>query len=229
MVLAGIKSPADVCSINPFHMKLFLAIVLVIHIVSGFLALGVGLAAILSGKGRRVHRLSGRTFFYLMLCVAFSALVLSLIKLNLFLLLIAGFAFYQNVNGYRAIHNKSLRPTWIDWSVTATGLVTGIFMILTLNTVLLVFGGLSLFLAFSDMRTYNRVLNNKPIPKLEWLSRHIGMMMGAYIATVTAFVVVNVQHFEPAWLPWLAPTIVGVPLMRYWDWKFTKAKVVSKG
>lgn len=203
-------------------MKLFLSAALIIHIVSGFLALGTGLAALLARKGQRVHRLSGRTFFYLMLTVAFSALVISTIRLNVFLLLIAGFAFYQNVNGYRAIRNKTLRPNWLDWSITGTGLVTGIFMLLTMNPVLLVFGGISLFLVAGDIRTYNLVLNDKPVPKLAWLSRHIGMMMGAYIATVTAFVVVNVRHFEPAWLPWLAPTVLGVPLMQYWNYKFTK-------
>jgi hypothetical protein len=209
-------------------MKIFLTIMLVLHIVSGFLALGAGLMAILSKKGQRVHRLTGRTFFYLMLSVAFTALIISGIKLNLFLLLIAGFAFYQNVSGYRSVKNKSLRPTWIDWIVTATGLVTGICMMLTLNIVLLVFGGISLFLVALDLHTYYLVLNNRSVPKLAWLSRHIGMMMGAYIATVTAFVVVNVQNAEPEWLPWLAPTAIGVPLMRYWDWKFTKAKNAAR-
>jgi uncharacterized membrane protein len=203
-------------------MKIFLTIVLVLHIVSGFLALGAGLMAILSKKGQRVHRLTGRMFFYLMLSVAFTALVLSVIKLNLFLLLIAGFAFYQNVSGYRSVKNKSLRPAWIDWAITVTGLVTGICMVLTLNIVLLVFGGISLFLVGLDLFTYKTVLSGRTVPRLAWLSRHIGMMMGAYIATVTAFVVENVQNAEPAWLPWLAPTMIGVPLMRYWDWKFTK-------
>jgi uncharacterized membrane protein len=204
-------------------MHTFLTIVLVLHIVSGFLALGFGLLALLSKKGQRRHRLSGRVFFYLMLSVAFSAVIISGIKLNLFLLLIAGFAFYQNVQGYRSVKNKSLRPSLIDWSATLVGLVSAIIMLWTLNIVLMVFGGISLFLVFSDLRTYNSVLNGKPISRLAWLSRHIGMMMGAYIATVTAFVVVNVQHVEPSWLPWLAPTVIGVPLMRYWDWKFTRS------
>jgi hypothetical protein len=204
-------------------MKLFLSIALVVHIVSGFLALGLGLLALLAPKGQRVHRLSGRTFFYLMLSVVVTAVAISTVKLNLFLLLIAGFAFYQNVQGYRSVKNKMLRPMWIDWSVTAVGLITAIAMIATLNIVLLIFGGISLYLVTLDLVAYSTVLRGKQVSKLAWLSRHIGMMMGAYIATVTAFVVVNVQHFEPAWLPWLLPTMVGVPLMRWWDWKYTKS------
>lgn len=203
-------------------MKLFLSVTLVLHIVSGFLALGLGLLALLAPKGQRVHRLSGRTFFYLMLSVAVTAVAISTVKLNLFLLLIAGFAFYQNVQGYRSVKNKTLRPTRIDWSVTAVGLVTAVAMISTLNLVLLIFGGISMYLVTLDLIVYSKVLRGKQVPKLAWLSRHIGMMMGAYIATVTAFVVVNVQHFEPAWLPWLLPTMIGVPLMRWWDYLYTK-------
>ena len=205
-------------------MKLLITIVLIIHVVAGFAALGVGLWAILSKKGQRTHKLTGRTFFYLMLIVAVSAGIVSTIKLNEFLLLIAGFAAYQNIGGYRSVKNKGLSPNWIDWSATALGLVTGVFMIATFNTVLLVFGGICLSLVIVDLRTYYAVFAGKTIPKLAWLARHIGFMMGSYIATFTAFVVVNVRNVEPAWIPWLAPTAVGVPLMQYWTWKYTRKK-----
>lgn len=205
-------------------MKLFITIVLIIHVVAGFAALGAGLGAILSKKGQRVHKLTGRTFFYLMLTVAASATIVSTVKLNEFLLLIAGFAAYQNIGGYRSVKNKQLQPNWIDWSATALGLVTGVFMIATLNIVLLVFGSICISLVILDLRTYYAVFSGKQIQKLAWLARHIGFMMGAYIATFTAFVVVNVQNVEPAWIPWLAPTVVGVPLMQYWTWKYTRKK-----
>lgn len=195
---------------------------LVIHIAAGFLALSTGLIALITRKGGGRHRLSGRGFYYLMLTVAFTAVVISTMKFNLFLLLIAGFAFYQTIQGYRSVKNKSLRPAAIDWLATITGLVTGIIMIWTFNTVLLVFGGICLFLFIGDLRAYNAALRGKELPKLAWLARHIGMMMGAYLATVTAFVVVNVRNVEPEWLPWLAPTAIGVPLMQYWTWKFTR-------
>lgn len=205
-------------------MELVLTTALLIHVISGFAALGTGLSALIAPKGKRLHVLSGRIFYYLMLSVAITAVVVSTVKLNLFLLLIAGFAFYQNVSGYRSVRNKAIRPRATDWFVTGVGLLTAISMILTLNTILLVFGGISLFLVGSDIRTYSLVLKGKPVPRLAWLSRHIGMMMGSYIATVTAFVVVNVQHIEPEWIPWLLPTVVGVPLMQYWTWKYTRRK-----
>lgn len=205
-------------------MSVLLTIVLIIHIASGFAALGFGLTALIAGKGNHLHVFGGRMFFYLMLSVAFSAVILSVFRFNLFLLLIAGFAFYQNLSGYRSVKRKELRPDAFDWLITLTGLVTGIIMISTLQTVLLVFGGISLFLVAGDLRIYFQVLNGKTVPRLAWLARHIGMMMGAYIATVTAFVVVNVNNVEPAWLPWLLPTMLGVPLMQYWTWKYVRSK-----
>ena len=48
------------------------------------------------------------------------------------------------------------------------------------------------------------------------------MMMGAYIGAITAFLVVNIHDFEPAWLIWLLPTFILVPLMRFWTWKYAK-------
>lgn len=52
-----------------------------------------------------------------------------------------------------------------------------------------------------------------------WITVHIKGMLGSYIALVTAFVVVNVHHFEelraiPRVVFWILPTVVGTPLIR---------------
>jgi hypothetical protein len=41
-------------------------------------------------------------------------------------------------------------------------------------------------------------------------------MMGATIAVITAFLVVNVR-FDPGWVVWLAPTVVLTPLIIVWS------------
>jgi len=208
-------------------MKTLLTCVLVLHIASGFTALAFGLFAILSKKGFRAHLLTGRVFFWSMLLIAASAVVLSTFRLNIFLLLIAFFAFYNTISGYRSIRNKSLRPARIDWVITAIGLVTGILMISTLNIVLLVFGSLSLVLSINDIRANILILRGGETPRFAWLIKHIGMMMGAYIATFTAFVVVNISYEAVPWLPWLAPTMIGVPLLVLWQRKY--ANGLGKG
>lgn len=198
-------------------------VALYVHIISGFLALITGAVALIVRKGKGIHILSGKMYVLLMLVVAVSALVLSLLKSNIFLLLIAFFAIYQTITGYRAVTNKSQRPNLFDWLIMLLGVFTGTYMILTWNLVLIVFGAIAVFLAILDLRTYLFVLSGRTLPPLVWLRRHIGFMVGAYIATFTAFVVVNIRYEAVPWLPWLAPTIVGIPLMQYWTWKFTKS------
>jgi hypothetical protein len=47
---------------------------------------------------------------------------------------------------------------------------------------------------------------------MHWWYNHIGGMGGGYIATVTAFVVVNVK-MNPGWILWLLPTAIGAPII----------------
>ena len=44
-----------------------------------------------------------------------------------------------------------------------------------------------------------------------WLPWHIGLMCGSYISFATAFLVVNLGLGSP--LAWIAPTVVGTPLI----------------
>jgi hypothetical protein len=48
------------------------------------------------------------------------------------------------------------------------------------------------------------------------IANHLIRMMGATIAVITAFLVVNV-HFDPGWVVWLAPTVVLTPLIIVWS------------
>ena len=106
--------------------------------------------------------------------------------------------------------------------------INGFFMIYTSNMILMIFGGLSSYLAFGDFRIFILTLRNKEISKTRWLLRHIGMMVGAYISTSTAFLVVNITTFNPAWLPWLVPTFLGTPLIFYWTRKYSPKRKLAR-
>ena len=188
-------------------------IALLIHVVGGFTALVTGLIAIVGKKGTPFHKINGKLFFYSMLAVSIFGFTVAYFIDNLFLRFIALFALYTNVNGYRAIKNKSLHPQQIDWLILGLGAINGVLMMLTFNVVLLVFGSLSVVLVLGDLNNYRKILTGKKLDKNEWLRQHIGMMIGTYIATFTAFILVNLRSFEPYWLPWLAPTAVGIPLL----------------
>ena len=199
-------------------------VTLFFHVIAGFSALLFGLIAIIAKKGRKVHTKTGLIFFYSMLFVAASGFLVSIIRSNQFLLYISLFTLFMNYAGYRSIQNKQIKPNKLDWIIWGVGAINSFFMIYSMNIILMVFGGLSVFLVIQDFRLFILTNKRKLIPKKTWLRRHIGMMMGTYIATSTAFLLVNVRDFEPAWIPWLTPTFVGAPLIFYFSRKFVSKK-----
>ncbi|MCH8555435.1 MAG: DUF2306 domain-containing protein [Schleiferiaceae bacterium] len=202
-------------------MELYLKITLITHIIAGFSALTTGLLALLAKKGGRLHRAVGKLFFFSMLLVALSALGISIPKQQSFLLMIAVFAFFQNYFGMRASQQRDMKPVWRDWAVLVIGSINSFFMVYSLDIVLVVFGIINGALAFGQLKIYLQVIKGEKLSKTKWLEQHIGMMVGAFIATLTAFIIVNVRDVSPSWLPWLAPTAVLVPLIIYYQRKYT--------
>ncbi len=203
-------------------MEALYILALAVHIISGFGALVSGLVAILSRKGQKTHGAWGRYFFLSMVAVCGSAVLITFIKSNTFLFHIGVFSFFMVFSGYRAIKNKCLKPHVVDWMVVVIGLFNGLAMVWSAKLVLMIFGMIGSYLALADVRLYYRVLNHKEVSKTQWLVRHIGMMLGTYIAASTAFIVVNITVPQYPWLPWLVPTFIGTPLIVYWTIRHTQ-------
>jgi len=197
-------------------------VLLVAHIVFGYISLSAGTFILFANKGTKLHQRIGNVFYFSLWGVIIASTFISIYKNIPFLFFMGNFVLYQNYSGRRVLKNKSHLPNWGDYAILVFALLNGAYMVYTLNIVLTVFGALTLFLVFSDARLIFLAKTNKKIHQKAWLSKHLGMMMGAYIGTLTAFIVVNVNDFQPAWLLWLLPTFLLVPLMRYWDWKFTR-------
>jgi uncharacterized membrane protein len=205
-------------------MENFYKIFLGIHILSGFTALFSGFIAIVAQKGKKVHKITGLTFFISMIMVCVSAILISLMKDNRFLLHIGIFSFYLVYSGYRSVKNKSLIPSIMDWVLLLTAFVNCLVMVWSGQLVLIVFGLLGASLAAQDAKLFYDIIKQNEILKNKWLLRHISMMLGGYIATFTAFIVVNISLQSLPWLPWLLPTIVGTPLIAYWTKKYQPKK-----
>jgi len=196
------------------------------HIAAGSIALFAAPGAMLTVKGGRWHRRWGRVYVWAMGVVAVTALALAAFRPNLFLALLAIFSFYLALIGQRSIARRRLpsgrRVTALDYGgavVAGTGAVGLLLYALLpresgrpgLWPVALLFGLLGLLLAGRELRSFWR-------PAAEpraWLYRHMGNMLGAYIATVSAFSVVNFTVLPPI-VRWLWPTTVGVPLIGLW-------------
>jgi hypothetical protein len=192
-----------------------LKILLYTHIAGGALALLTGAVSILTKKGGKLHRKSGLVFFYSMLAVALSAFIISIVKDIPFLLAISVFSFYLNYTGYRSLKNKTGKYEWYDWGITLLSVLTAAYMIYTTTVVLMVFGALLCLIILRN--SYPQFKGEEKIREAskKKVLLHLGNMSGTYIATVTAFLVVNVNFVKPGWLVWLLPTAVGLPFIFY--------------
>ena len=199
-----------------------------LHAALGGIALLAGGLAMIFKKGSPRHKGSGKLFFFCMLGSALIALVVALIPTHSspFLLAIGVFSLYLLLSGYRALRFKQT-PTdlTIDKLISMSMILVGISMILVpiivsskLNIVLSVFGAIGIFSGIRDLRLYRKPEQLKK----SWLSLHLGNMMGAYIASFTAFLVVN--QFFPPLVGWLGPTVVGVIYIVWWNRKLQKPK-----
>ena len=198
-----------------------------IHIIAGTIALFCAAMSVLSEKGKKVHVLSGRTYFWGMATIFLTSIPMSIISSNIFLFLIAIFSFYLAFAGMRFARNRKGVATILDWIAICLMIFSGIGMwilatiyFLNSNTqyiVLLVFGFLSITLSYADFRSYK---NNSATGK-ERISRHLTNMMGGTIAVITAVLVVN-PPFEPEWVWWVLPTVLITPVIFWWNFKILK-------
>lgn len=197
-------------------------IVLVVHIATGGTALLAGLPAMFSKKGSLLHTRSGLVFYYSMLVVAFSALAMTILKPNGFLLAIALFTLHLTQSGRvsialwkntaaRPIHWNDTLPHWLAIGVAAYMIGKPLYTMISNNKlfvpVLAVFGVFMLFNAIRSLLVLYKAGEVSARDK-RFLLHHIQYMGGAYIATFTAFSVVNIQ-IEQWWIVWLAPTMIG--------------------
>ncbi len=193
-------------------------IILLLHIIAGSIGLIMGTFVLIRKKGNKIHKLLGKIFSIAMVSTGFSAFALSYINTNVFLFIVGVFTIYLTISGNRMLYLKEIlkgqKPQIIDYSITffmllasVAFLYLGILNIVKANNfgfVLILFGITSLVLCYKDYVIYV----NRNIDKLFWLKNHIGRMTGAYIAALTAFIVVNNTFFPPIFA-WSLPGIVG--------------------
>lgn len=208
---------------------------LILHIVAGTIGLITGTINIIAKKGGKRHRIVGSLFLYSMLTVSLSAFVLSVLHPNYFLFIVGVFTLYMVSSGTRYLHLKNLskgqKPATTDWLLTYFMLFFGVLFILfgiyhlvnknSFGIVFIVFGIIGLRLVQADFRNFRGKANVINV----WLTAHIQRMMGAYVAALTAFLVVN-NTLIPGYIAWLLPTVIMLPLIVMWVRKY-KVKAIT--
>jgi uncharacterized membrane protein len=213
-------------------MEFFIKVIIYIHAFFGGLGLFSGLASMYFRKGRSRHRNTGHIFSVSMIISSSLSLIIAVLPnhQNAFLFLIGLFTIYKIIAGNRALTFKNsdkIKADLFDRIVSTFMLIAslimmifGVFKIDRIEEALLYFffAAFGLFLSINDFRNFKRFKKEK----LGWLKSHIGRMVGALIASFTAFIVTGLQLNEVIY--WISPTIVGTIIIIYWSNKVEKRK-----
>lgn len=207
---------------------------LILHIIGGSLSLLLGAFILVRKKGDQSHKLTGKIFFFAMLMAALVALPMSWLHTNYFLFIIGVFTSYMLLSGKRYINKVEATPiASVDWILTSLMLVfallfigLGIFNLFNENNfgiVFIVFGSIGLLFVYQDYINFT----GKSSVKNFGLTTHLQRMIGSYIASATAFLVVN-NTLLPGIVAWLLPTVIIVPLIIRWTRKYKVLKTVAE-
>ncbi|MBP2833123.1 hypothetical protein J8281_13090 [Aquimarina sp. U1-2] len=217
-------------------MEQTIQIFIYVHTFLGGLGLVSGALSISVKKGSKIHRRSGKIFSITMISSAALSLFIAAMPghKNLFLFLIGVFTIYLVLAGNRALHirgrfrgnaksvDKIISGTMLLGSVAMLfigfyGMFTGIA-----NSMLFVFFGVfGIILTLKDFQNFKKTRRKKT----NWLKIHIGRMVGAMIASVTAFIVAGL-NFDNLFA-WMFPTIIGTVYIIFWSRKVENSKAVG--
>ncbi len=204
-------------------------IFLTIHIIGGTLGLLAGTYIAIAKKGDKQHKLVGKIFAFSMLGAGFCSFVLATMHRNDFLFVVGIFTIYMVATGWRYLYLKDIpngqKPLRIDWLIIgfmAVGALVFTYMGVRLALekapfclVFAFFAYTSVDFVIKDVKTYRGHIKTKNY----WLTAHLQRMMGAYIASLTAFAVVNAPE-RASIIPWLLPAAVLIPLIVKWTRKY---------
>jgi uncharacterized membrane protein len=188
-----------------------------LHVVLGFAALAAGLVPLVTRKGGRAHRLSGRVYLFGLGAAAGTAAALAARRGDLFMLSLAVLTLYFLVTGRRALHWD--RPGLADRALAVLLLALSAASALwqlarppgewgAMTVVGVVFGLLGAANAGRDLRLLRRLAAGGRVGIFE----HFMRMIASYIAASTAFSVTNLRGL-PVLVRWLWPTVAGTLLI----------------
>jgi len=199
---------------------------LVFHIAGGSIGLLTGSIVMMLKKGDKNHVRLGNIYFYSLLLSAIVSFPMSYLHSNWFLFIVGVFTSYMLLTGKSYLDKRTSAEVKVtDWILAGTMLLFGlgflgigllnVFKGVYFGIVLIVFGGISLSFVLQDWANFT----GRARVKNFWLTTHLQRMIGSYIASATAFIVVN-NHVIPGVIAWLLPTIVLTPLIGIWTKKY---------
>lgn len=216
-------------------MEHAIKILIYIHAFFGGLGLLTGIGSVVVKKGGELHKKMGKLFSIGMLTSSLISLPICCMPNhhNVFLFLIGLFTIYLVISGNRALSFKyKSKANLTDKLISGTMLFFSVIMILIglycqfkgiANGILFTFfGGFGFYMTYKDFIFYKNFSESNR----NWLSKHIGKMIGALIASITAYIVAGLGIGNL--IAWILPSVLGTFYIIYWNRKIKPKKIVSK-
>lgn len=209
-------------------MEQIIIIAIYMHAFFGGVGLITGIGSMSVQKGGKLHKRMGRIFTYAMLTSCIISIPISFMPnhKSFFLFLISVFTVFMILFGNRALTFKSKKKTKADLLDTILNVALALFSLFMIGygitgfltttgnfTLFIFFGVLGLFLVFRNIQLYRKFKELK----IAWMLNHISHMMGAMIASVTAFIVAGLKFWTIT--AWVLPSVVGTVFIIYWRLK----------
>lgn len=178
---------------------------IIIHVISGTSGLILGIIALLSLKGGKVHNTSGRYFLLLMIVVILTGLIgVFVFGRNTFLLVITVLSGYVAFSGYRTTKDKSNKPKILDIGVAIISLLVLLYFLYYFKKIGMIWApviiystvGALLIVILYDFIRYFIPAKTYKRNKL-WLYEHIYKMTSAFGALLAAFSGTVLDDYQP--------------------------------
>jgi hypothetical protein len=176
---------------------------IITHVAAGSLALLCGVVALLTPKGSRRHRQSGRIFLYFLAVVVVTGLLgVFIFKRNTFLLVITLLSAYLGYSGFRIVKLRNNRPYLVDIAAAIITLLSVAYFLYYLSRIGMMWspvviystvGYLFLVIAY-DLARY---LIPARYYRNGWLYEHIVKMVSAFSGLLSAFSGTVFPQFQP--------------------------------
>ncbi|MEP2026099.1 MAG: hypothetical protein ABJH98_01790 [Reichenbachiella sp.] len=198
---------------------------IVLHVLTGTVALLLGLVALLSLKGGKVHNKSGRLFLVFISVVILTGLIgVFVFERNTFLLVITVLSGYVAFSGFQVLKLKSNEPRKLDMLVAAITIVVLAYFLYYFKTTGMIWSpiiiystvGALVFVIIYDFCKYfipKRVYKNYQI----WMYEHIYKMVSAFAALLSAFSGTVLDQYQPQsqYLPSALGLVIIIGFMVY--------------
>lgn len=209
-------------------MEDFIKVLVYIHAFFGGIGLLAGIGSVAVKKGSAIHKKAGKVFSYSMILSSLISLFVAKMPNheNPFLFLIGIFTIYMVLSGNRALTLKSklkVKADVLDYMVSGGMVLTSLVMIISGILALIqnnnggvlyvFFGAFGLSLSLKDFQIFRIFTTQKSVR----LQSHVARMVGALIASITAFLVAGLNIGTT--LVWITPTIMGTGYIVFWSRK----------